>query len=52
MSLERNKEKTGAEMQDLGSRETREAEIQGWKVGTGHRSPSGKMLPKSEVTGL
>lgn len=46
MNLERNKYKTGAEMQDLGSTEIREAEIQGQKVRTGHRSPSGKMLLK------
>lgn len=46
MSLKRNKDKTGAEMQDLGPTETKEAEIQGQKVERDYRSPSRKMLSK------
>lgn len=53
LSLERNKDKTGIEMQDLKPIKTKKAAIQGqlqsWPeggLGRGHRSPSGKMLPK------
>ena len=61
LSLERNKDKTGAEMQDLKPMKTKKASFQnqgdpragqlvGWGVATG--APKGRCCPKLEVTGL
>lgn len=61
LSLERNKDKTGIEMQDLKPIKTKKAAIQGQrdpragqKVGWGEATgtPQGRFFPRSEVTGL